>query len=102
MSKLSQNHQSIMASAGLAANISSPPSVGFVVYGDDYCGFTSAARNLLANSNIPFTYNKFAGNRLARNTFATRFANGHSTIPMIFYNGIFIGGYEQLKKQLQK
>lgn len=92
-------HRSVLTSSGLGQDILPPEVTNYTVYGEDYCGFTSAARNLLKATNKDFKYRTF-GNRQTRNSFAQKYAFNHGTIPMVFYNGQFIGGFEQLKNHL--
>ncbi len=95
-------YQHILANAGLQNPKSVPPPSNddtfFTIYGEDWCGYTSAARKYCEDSGKKFKYISFRDNRPLRNDFAYRYAFGHSTIPMVFQGQKFIGGYEQLKK----
>lgn len=99
MSKISRD---IFTKAGLQHRATLPmPSNDdnvFTVYGEDWCGYTSAARRLLEESRKKFNYISFKDNRPLRYDFAKKYAFGHSTIPIIFKGQIFVGGFEQLKQ----
>jgi glutaredoxin len=47
-------------------------------------------------------YYEFHSDRAARNEFARQYAAGHGTIPMVFHNGRFVGGYAQLQEYMKK
>ena len=91
-------HKKVMSICGLNACALFPPLEGYAVYGEDYCGWTSKARDLLAQKNLPFKYIRLGD---ARRQFAAQFAKNHPTIPMVFQNGQFIGGCNQLMSKLQ-
>ena len=95
----------ILAKAGLETtkkqnNIILPSSDEniYTVYGEDWCGFTSAARKLLQETGKTYIYVSFQGNRPLRNKFSLQYASGHTTIPLIFKGQKFVGGFEQIKK----
>lgn len=70
-------------------------SVGIEVYGRDDCKHTRAALDYLAERRLPHSYNdatKWARRRKS-------VAAGHSTVPMIFWDGVFIGGRDQLEQR---
>ena len=69
----------------------------YTIYGEDWCGYTSAARQFLDASRKKYHYISFRGNRILRNQFSHLYAFGHGTIPLIFKGQKFIGGFEQLK-----
>jgi len=69
----------------------------YTIYGEDWCGYTSLARQMCQTANKKFRYISFRDNRPLRNEFSYRYAFGHSTIPLIFKGKKFIGGFEQLK-----
>lgn len=73
--------------------------LGFAVYGEDYCGHTSRARQSLKDRAIPFAYHRLGSNR---RDFAQKYANGHRTIPMVFLDGRFIGGNDALQSFLSQ
>lgn len=73
----------------------------YTVYGEDWCGFTSAARNLLRQHGKTYIYVSFRENRPLRNKFSLQHASGHKTIPLVFKGQKFIGGFEQLKNDFK-
>lgn len=79
--------------------VPSAESGTFTIYGEDWCGWTSKARQLLKVRNIPFVYHVLGD---ARRSFASKNANNWRTIPLVFYEGRFLGGYEALEKALEK
>lgn len=108
MANFIQRHHSVIDGSGLskaerdaATRLPpAPPASGYAIYGESYCGFTAAARNMLAPYG-PMFY-EFHSDRAARNEFARQYAAGHGTIPMVFHNGRFVGGYAQLQEYMKK
>lgn len=76
---------------------SSDPAM-YTVYGENWCGWTSKARTLLRNRQIPFKYHTLGDDR---HDFARQYANGHRTIPMVFLGERFLGGYDALYNELE-
>lgn len=79
---------------GLAAEAAVPPG-DYVVYGRDSCGYTQAALELLETAGITPTYHNDSGRRSMPPDHAAQTAH-YRTVPMLFRNGAFIGGYTDL------
>jgi glutaredoxin 3 len=65
-----------------------------VIYGREECSFCIEAKKLLDNKDIPYididiTWDKEQYAKLCSQT-------GQSTVPFIFINEVFIGGYQEL------
>jgi glutaredoxin len=73
----------------------------YIVYGARWCGYTSAARQLLKDQGKRFVFHDFNDDREARNAVSAR-AGNHSTLPMIFQGARFVGGYTQLAAELSQ
>jgi glutaredoxin 3 len=69
------------------------------VYTINNCGFCEAAKSLLANRNLPFSEFNITDDNKGRIDLVER--THHRTMPQIFIEGQFIGGYTELKKHLQ-
>ena len=97
-----------------------PSSQGWTVYGEEWCGFCKRAVELLKSRNSKFVYYDKTGStfqKLARNmgikernpkesaekafkkTIGKMIGN-HRTIPIVFHNGKFIGGYSDLENMI--
>lgn len=81
----------------------------FVIFYIPDCPYCQAALKLLKDKNVPFKgYNIYSINggfpvlydALSKNANKINFINSHKTKPIIFYNGNFIGGYDNLIKFL--
>ncbi len=81
----------------------------YVIYFDYGCGYSMAALNLLRNKNVSYKgydikeingqMNKLL-DVLAQNANLINFDTNHRTKPIIFINGKFLGGYQELAKYL--
>lgn len=82
-----------------------PTEEGWVIYGALWCPFCRGANSLLEEKNIEFTYydiDKIEG--YTKNDVKDKLSdltNDYKTIPMVFNNGEFIGGYVDLKRYLK-
>lgn len=74
-----------------------PKAKEFTVYGENYCGYTKAARASLKERKLPFSYHTLGKQRAE---FARKHANDHKTIPIVFHNRQFIGGNSDLQSML--
>ena len=76
----------------------------WTIYGADWCGFCKAAVDLLNHKKIEYVYhdvdnlNGFNKNDVKK--LLAESTTNHKTIPIIFRNGVFLGGYTDLKKYL--
>lgn len=70
------------------------------LYTKDDCGYCTAAKMLLKNSNVQFTENKL-GVHFTREMLKSKYPDA-SSFPVVVVDGFYIGGYNQLNEQLQK
>ena len=76
-----------------------PLKTGITVYGKDYCSFSINAahlsrfnkKNMLVDRDSP-----------GFSTTIKPLAPGHNTIPFVFINGKFVGGFTEMKDKIQK
>lgn len=69
-----------------------------ILYTKDNCSFCVSAKMLLANKGIPYTEQKL-GQDFTRDTLLEMFPNAR-TYPVVVIDGFNIGGFDQLKEQL--
>jgi len=107
-------HQSVIHGAGLigaevqaqekekgAVPLPSKKATKYTVYGQSYCKFTRDACQLLQDNGIKPIFRPFSDyNDQARITIRSLTPDNHSTMPMVFLGGKFIGGYDELKQYL--
>ena len=60
------------------------------------CPFCEAAKGLLSNKNIPFEFINFDKDPKLREKMAKKL--NYYTVPMIFIDDEFIGGFQELQK----
>ncbi|MBI4238618.1 MAG: glutaredoxin 3 [Deltaproteobacteria bacterium] len=65
------------------------------LYTTDYCGYCRAAKRLLAERGLAFTEIDVTNNAAERAAVSAR-ADGWRTVPMVFIDERFIGGYQEL------
>ena len=70
------------------------------LYTKDNCGYCTAAKTLLKNSNIQFAENKLDVH-FTREMLKSKYPEA-SAFPVVVVDGFYIGGYNQLNEQLQK
>lgn len=66
------------------------------IYTTRWCGYCRAAKSLLTEHGLPFDEIPVDGDSATRARLA-RENGGYSTVPMIFFDDRFIGGYDQLE-----
>ncbi len=66
-----------------------------IIYSGAHCPYCERAKTLLKAKNIPFTDYNSRGDKMSE---FMRLAEEHNhyTIPMIFIDGVFVGGCDQL------
>lgn len=69
------------------------------VYTINNCGYCEAAKSLLASSNLNFTAINITNDDKKRIELIEK--TNHRTMPQIFIDGRFIGGYMELKEHLK-
>lgn len=79
----------------------------YVIYTKSGCDFCRKLKNLLTLEKIPFTEincdNKLAQNRtLFLSSIQTMIGREWKTFPMVFINSIFIGGYTETVKYIER
>ena len=65
------------------------------IYTTQYCGFCHAAKRLLSANGLDFEEIPLDGNPEKRAELS-KSLGGYSTVPMIFVDDTFIGGYTEL------
>ena len=74
----------------------------WTVYGAKWCGFCRRAKKLLEDKEVKFVYydvesiGNFSKGDVQK--ILSPLTSNHTTIPIIFNNNEFIGGFDQLKK----
>ena len=66
------------------------------VYTTQWCPYCEAAKRLLTEKNLTFEVFDVTINDKLRQETSQR-AGGYQTVPMIFIDGIFIGGFTELQ-----
>jgi glutaredoxin len=72
----------------------------YVVYGADNCKYCKETRDLLNSRGVEYVYRDIT---LVKTETMDRLASqtgNQRTVPLIFKNNIFIGGYTQLENEL--
>lgn len=67
------------------------------IYTTNYCGFCHQAKALLDRLNLPYEEISLDGKPELRQRLSEE-NHGYRTVPMIFIDGEFIGGYTELTK----
>lgn len=70
------------------------PPGQYVVYGRSGCGYTQSALELLASVGAKHTYHGDSGASMS--PAEKQQARHHKTVPMVFLNGAFVGGFSEL------
>jgi len=84
-----------------------PVKIGFTVYGKSGCNYCTKTKNLLKEKNLTFfevdcdeylieekdNFLSFVQNKIGKS---------YNTFPMIFYNGQFIGGFNETSDMVSK
>ena len=73
------------------------PSIGWIIYGTKSCSYCNRAKSLLDERKQEYVYIDVGNYPNGRNSLITM-ANGYRTVPVIYHNGQFIGGYTDLCK----
>lgn len=68
-----------------------------IIYTTNYCPYCTNAKNLFKNLNIPFEEISL-DNEPELRTKLSKENNGWRTVPMIFINGKFVGGFDDVNK----
>lgn len=69
-----------------------------IVYTINNCGYCEAAKSLLKSLNLPFQEINISNDQQQRLDLLAR--TNHRTMPQVFINEQFIGGYTELKAHL--
>jgi|TARA_B100001971_G_scaffold96406_2_gene89134 glutaredoxin len=83
-----------------------PKNTNFIVYGNTDCKYCSKVIELLINTKKNYCYVNIKTLPNKQITLIQKFikntTNNYQYIPVIFYNGVFIGGYDDLKIFLKR
>ncbi|HET7562562.1 MAG TPA: glutaredoxin 3 [Rhodanobacteraceae bacterium] len=69
--------------------------VDIEIYSSAFCGYCTAAKNLLKAKGLEWREFRVDQDMQARAAMATR-TGGARTVPQIFINGHYVGGFDQL------
>ena len=69
------------------------------IYSKPNCGYCTAAKNLLKNSNLPYT-EQVLDVHFTREFLVEKFSTA-KTFPVIVVDNYYIGGYNELRKLLE-
>lgn len=69
------------------------------IYTTPYCGYCQAAKKLLESKGLKFEEISLAEDHKLRERLSQE-NNGYRTVPMIFIDGNFIGGYTELVRAI--
>lgn len=72
----------------------------YKIYGKNWCVFCDRAKKLLKEKELPFEYYNIEEDSEAFN-YASSNSNGQKTVPYIFRDEVFIGGFDELWKSLK-
>lgn len=70
------------------------------IFSKENCGYCTAAKNLLRNSNIPYT-EQVLNIHFTRELILEKFSTA-KTFPVIVVDNYYIGGYNELRKLLEE
>lgn len=70
------------------------------IYGKQNCSFCNAAKELLTEKAIPFDYLDIEKDPKNRADMFTRAPEGIRSVPQIFVDGEYVGGYTDLRAKL--
>lgn len=70
------------------------------VYTIDNCGYCEAAKTLLRSRGLDFKEHNITADTRMRTDLVAR--TNHRTMPQIFIDGQFVGGYQELKEFMAK
>jgi len=96
---------------GQKSEIPWPQKNGWTLYGRSSCPYCQGALNLLKKRNAPLYFIDLETQHIDKQNLLNflrmevnpknQLLKAHETVPLIFHNGQFIGGYSQLMKILQ-
>lgn len=75
--------------------------MSFIIIGRDTCSFCKASIDLLKLKNKPYEFIDIKTVNKNSNLWSKKPAS-HITVPVIFYNNEFIGGYDKLCEMLHR
>jgi glutaredoxin 3 len=70
------------------------------IFSKENCGYCTAAKNLLRNSNIPYT-EQVLDVHFTRELIVEKYSTAR-TFPVIVVDNYYIGGYNELRKLLEE
>ncbi len=73
----------------------------FKIYGSDNCKYCVLAKTLLKKENISFEFIDISDKISEILDKFSKITENQRTIPLIFYNKIFIGGYVELSEYIK-
>ena len=70
-------------------------NIGVLIYSKDYCPYCTAAKELFKSKKVSFKEINISKDPKALDEVKKRAQ--HQTVPQIFINGKFLGGYDEVK-----
>jgi glutaredoxin 3 len=70
-----------------------------IIWSKDGCGFCTMAKQLLTYQNIPYEERNISGDEWTREQLLEAVPTA-KTLPQIFLDGEYLGGYAELKQRL--
>lgn len=94
-------------SVATAAQVAAPPAIGRTIYGAGWCRYCQKAKLLCKALGVDFTYLDVDGMGGAEKVLeefkrSTGLPQDHNTIPIVFSNASFLGGFTELAKSLRE
>jgi glutaredoxin len=80
---------------------SKTPLTPFKLYGRNSCPFTQRAKMLLESKKFPFDYLDISASQQEFFSICRPKIGNHQTVPVVFHDGKFIGGFQELEQYLQ-
>jgi glutaredoxin len=83
-----------------------PPKYGWILYGYPYCPYCKGGLEYFKENNIPVQFVDITGDKdSALLTLRSEYPDDdrlakHNTVPIIFHDGNFIGGFSALNKKI--
>ena len=71
------------------------------IYGTPTCGFCLRSKKLAERYGIAYEYKDLSISNDARIELKERYGSEPKTVPQIYWNGKYIGGYNELAEEIQ-
>jgi glutaredoxin 1 len=74
----------------------------FIIFGHRACGFCRQAKAVLQANAVEFNYIDIHEESISQADLSKKIGQPAKTVPQIFYNDLYVGGYQELIKYLKK